>query len=216
MPWLKSGINKIIPSVIYQPDPPLTRTLKLLSTNSVVLDVGAGGRVIRNGILCVDFRPLANTDLVSDIHRLAIKDNSIDCVFCTGVLEHIQYPATALKEFHRVLRGGGFVHIEVPFMQPFHADPGDYYRWTLDGIRLFCSKGGFRELESGSHLGPASALNAILIAYWQSYFKNRYLRKRIDIVLSWLLFPFKYLDIFLCGRDHSLSSGVFYVGQKVE
>jgi SAM-dependent methyltransferase len=215
VPWLKSGINKFIPSVIYQPRPPIKETLKLLKPDSVVLDVGAGGRVIREGVVCIDFKPLRNTDIVADIHAMPVKNSSIDCVFCTGVFEHIKHPDVALKEFRRILRPGGIVHLEVPFMQPFHADPADYYRWTLDGLRLFCMEAGFREIASGSHLGPASAVNAIIIAYWQSYFRSRYIRKGIDVVLSYLLFPLKYLDVFLCNKNHNLSSGVYLVGRKV-
>ncbi len=214
MPWTRSGLNRFIPSVIYQPRPPINKTLALLAERAVVVDVGAGGRRVRYGVMCVDFRPIENTDLVSDIHNLAIKDNSIDCIICTGVFEHIQQPAVALNEFHRILKRGGLVHIEVPFMQPFHADPVDYYRWTLDGLRFLCRQGGFEELVSGSHLGPASAMNAIVIAYVQSYFRNRYTRKAIDLLLSYLLFPFKYLDVFLCGRDQILSSGVYFVGVR--
>jgi len=200
--------------VIYQPRPPINKTLKLLTDRSVVVDIGAGGRRVWHGVLCVDFRPIENTDIVSDIHYLAIKDSSVDCIICTGVFEHIQQPAIALMEFHRVLKRDGLVHLEVPFMQPFHADPVDYYRWTLDGLRFLCRQGGFEELLSGSHLGPASAMNAIVIAYVQSYFRNRYIRKGIDLLLSYVLFPFKYLDLFLSGRDHNLSSGVYFIGRK--
>ena len=214
MPWLKFGINTILPSVIYQPRPPIPETLKGLRDDSVVLDVGAGGRIIRKGIINIDLIPFENTDLVTDIHKMAVKDESVDCIFCTGVFEHIACPEKALEEFSRILKPGGIVHLEVPFMQPFHADPVDYYRWTLDGFKLFCSRQGFEELVSGSHLGPASAMNAIIIAFWQSWFTNRYLRKGVDVILSFLLFPFKYLDIFLCGRDHNLSSAVFFVGRK--
>lgn len=211
---MKSGINRFIPSVIYQPDPPIRKTLARLHDRAVVLDIGAGGRVIRDDILCVDFLPLENTSLVADIQQLGVKHASVDCVICTGVFEHIEDPHTALREIYRVLKPNGLLHLEVPFMQPFHADPKDYYRWTLDGIRLICTRGGFSEISAGSHLGPASAINAIVIAYWQSYFRNRYIRKGIDAVLSYLLFPFKYLDKFLCARDHNLSSGVFFVGRK--
>ena len=31
-------------------------------------------------------------------------------------------------------------------MQPYHRDPEDYWRWTLDGLRLFAKKHGFEEI----------------------------------------------------------------------
>lgn len=214
MPWIKSGINKIIPSVIYQPIPQIPETLKLLPKDAVIVDVGAGGRQIVSKVIGVDFIPFKNTRVVSDIHSFAFKDESVDAIFCTGTLEHIENPSQAMKEIFRVLKPGGIGHFEVPFMQPYHKDPEDYWRWTLNGLRLFARLHGFEEIHSGVHLGPSSALNALIIAYWQSWFRNRYIRKGIDFLLSLLLFPFKYLDVFLLNKNVDIPSGVYYVGSR--
>lgn len=216
MPWLKSGINKFIPSVIWQPYPPIKETLKLLSNDAKMVDVGAGGRKITPNTICIDFIPFPNTDIVCDIHDIKLEDSSVDCVFCTGTLEHVHSPDIAMKEFNRVLKKGGIVHIEVPFMQPYHEDPVDYYRWTEPGLVQFCEKFGFEKIKSGAHLGPFSAMNAIIIQFFQSFFNNKYLRKLIDIIFSFILFPFKYLDYFLIKRPkaHFLASGVYFVGRK--
>ena len=100
-------------------------------------------------------------------------------------------------------------------MQPYHPDPVDYWRWTLDGLRLSAQQHDFEEMRSGTHLGPASAMNALMIAYGQSWFRSRVLRKGIDVVLSFLLWPFKYLDALFPQRASDMPSGVFFVGRKV-
>jgi hypothetical protein len=64
------------------------------------------------------------------------------------------------------------------------------------------------------HLGPVSALNEIIIAYFQSWFRNRYIRKGIDFTFSWLLFPFKYLDAAVPQGVGDMPSGVYLVGHK--
>jgi SAM-dependent methyltransferase len=217
MPWLKSGINKFIPSPIWQPFPPIKETLKLLKSDSVILDIGAGGRKIDPRVICVDKFPFPNTDVCSDIESLPFQDNYADCIFCTGTFEHIKNPDLALKEFWRVLKEEGFVHIEVPFMQPYHADPQDYYRWTLEGIKYYCEKYSFRELSSGVHLGPVSAMNVIIIQFCQSFFENKIVRKIIDVFFSIILFPLKYLDYFLIRKKkaHYFASGVYFVGRKM-
>ncbi len=216
MPWIKKGINKLIPSVIWQPFPPIKETLKLLPKDAVKIDVGAGGRRITPDTITVDFIKFENTDIVSDIHDLKLEDNSVDCIFCTGTFEHIHSPEVALKEFHRVLKKDGIIHIEVPFMQPYHSDPEDYYRWTESGLTLFCEKYGFERTKSGVHLGPVSAMNVIIIQFFQSFFDNKYLRKLIEIILSYLLFSFKFLDYFLIKKKkaHYLASGVYFIGRK--
>ena len=165
MPWLKHGINRFIPSVMYQPQPQVPVTFQELPADAIILDVGAGGRQISPRVIGVDFILLENTRVVSDIHHIAFADESTDAVFCTGVLEHVANPSQAMKEIFRVLKPEAVVHLEVPFKQPHHRDPEDYWRWTLDGLRLFTGQHGLEEVRNGVHLGPTSAMNALIIAY---------------------------------------------------
>jgi len=216
MPWIKRGINQIIPSVIWQPRPQVPETLQEMPADGIVLDIGAGGRSIAPYVLGVDFIPFSNTHVVADIHYLPFAENSVSGIFCTGVMEHVEDPHRAVEEMRRVLQVGGLIHLEVPFMQPFHLDPVDYWRWTLDGLCLFARQHGFEQVRSGVHLGPTSAMNALIIAYWQSWFRNRYIRKGVDLVLSWVLWPFKYLDALSPETAIDMPSAVFLVGRKQE
>lgn len=215
MPWLKHGINRLIPSVIWQPQPQVPITLQEMPADGAILDIGAGGRQIAPRVIGVDFIPFPNTRVVADIHCLPFADGSVAGIFCTGTLEHVQDPGRAMDEMHRILRGRGVLHLEVPFIQPYHPDPVDYWRWTLEGLLLFARQHGFELLRFGTHLGPTSAMNALLIAYWQSWFRNRYIRKGIDLVLSWILFPLKYMDALSLRRASNMPSAVFWVGRKV-
>ena len=213
MPFLRRGINQFIPSVIWQAQPPLPATLAEMPKEGVILDIGAGGRQISQQVLGVDFIAYPNTRVVADIHSLPFTTESVSGVFCTGTLEHIDDPHRALAEMHRILKSGTLIHLEVPFMQPYHRDPQDYWRWTLDGLCLFAKNHGFEEIRCGSHLRSQSAMNALSIAYWQSWFKNRYLRKGVDFILSWLLWPLKFLDRFfahdtwICLQQFTLWEG---------
>ena len=72
------------------------------------------------------------------------------------MLEHISDPGQAIKEMYRVLKDGGRVFLETPFMQTVHASPDDYSRWTPNGLRHLC-----RQFEMGECqvvAGPGSAL----------------------------------------------------------
>ncbi len=126
MPWVKKGINRFIPSVIWQPRSQIQVTLQSLSRSAIILDIGAGGRQIVPGVIGVDLNHFVNTRVVSDIHDLAFAEDSVDAVFCTGTLEHIRNPRKAMQEISRILKPKGLVHIEVPFIQPFHRDPEDF------------------------------------------------------------------------------------------
>jgi hypothetical protein len=55
-----------------------------------------------------------------------------------------------------VLRPGGRLFVEVPFMQTRHSSPSDFSRWTPEGVRQLLRDFRIEELHVAA--GPASAL----------------------------------------------------------
>lgn len=49
-----------------------------------------------------------------DVYALPFADRSFDCVFSHALLEHLANPLAAMKEFHRVLKPGGWVGVRTP------------------------------------------------------------------------------------------------------
>ena len=76
-----------------------------------------------------------NPNVYADAGQLPLMGQSVDCVICTEVLEHLPRPERCVAEIHRLLRDGGVALISVPFLYPTHADPYDYQRFTEDGLR---------------------------------------------------------------------------------
>ena len=124
----KKGIRGFIPSLTIQANPQISNTLARLRPGARICDVGAGGRKITNDTFTIDGFVKEGTDLVCDIHQIPLPDESFDCIFCTGTLEHVEDPHKVLSEIYRLVKKQGIVHIEVPFIQGFHADPTDYWR----------------------------------------------------------------------------------------
>ena len=50
----------------------------------------------------------------ADAQRLPLKANSIDCVLCSEVLEHLVDPDQCIGEVHRVLKSGGVACFTTP------------------------------------------------------------------------------------------------------
>lgn len=64
-----------------------------------------------------------------------VPDDAYDVLFCSGVLEHVDDLAAALRELWRVLRPGGVLLLGVPFRQPIHRAPHDFWRFTTHGVQ---------------------------------------------------------------------------------
>ena len=62
-------------------------------------------------------------DIVSDILAIPLPAHSVDAIMCTEVLEHIPDPITAIKEFSRLIKPGGYLLITAPFASLTHFAP---------------------------------------------------------------------------------------------
>jgi SAM-dependent methyltransferase len=210
-----TGIYRYVPCTTVQYDPPVARTLRRLPEKARIADLGAGGRRITPDTFTIDLLSGPDTDLSCDLHDIPLPDGSFDCVFCTGTLEHLEEPLRALAEIRRLLRSGGIVHLEVPFLQGFHPDPGDYWRWTLPGLRLLCQRFGFEHLESGAHIGPTSAM-AWIVAYYADGLLPGKLGSAASCALRFLLRPVLLLDRVWRHKPESaaIASGIYFVGRR--
>ncbi|MDA0706625.1 MAG: class I SAM-dependent methyltransferase [Proteobacteria bacterium] len=101
-------------------------------------------------------------DVYADAQALPLADASVDHSLLLDVLEHIPQPDLCLAELGRVLKPGGSLTIQVPFLYPVHDAPLDFHRWTRHGLLQAAQKYGFRvsrETAIGHPLETA-ALNA--------------------------------------------------------
>lgn len=65
---------------------------------------------------------------VCDMKNVA--DGKYDCVFVSGVLEHVPELWKAVNEIKRIIKKGGTLLLGVPFRQHLHGKPYDYWRFT--------------------------------------------------------------------------------------
>jgi SAM-dependent methyltransferase len=195
-------------------NPRIDKVLGALPSHARICDVGAGGRRVTPGTITVDAFWGKNTDIVSDAAALAIADETMDCVVCTGTFEHLPDPWKAAREIARIAKPGGVVYVDAPFMQGYHADPNDYWRFTQDGLRRLFD--GFEEIDAGVHIGPASGLSWVFVAFCQGLAGGEFSRKIMFRLGRLVAFPWKYLDLFAVRKPYSYlaASGVYYVGRK--
>lgn len=106
------------------------------------------------------YDPSPLVDFHYDVQEMAFEDASFDFVVCPAILEHVPYPQKAIAEMHRILKANGEIWVEIPFNQPYHPSPQDYWRVTPEGLRLWMRD--FEEIKLGVHLIEGSSIyNAI-------------------------------------------------------
>jgi SAM-dependent methyltransferase len=219
MPWTGNRriINRILsPSPTIQSNSQINKVLSMLPVKAKIADLGAGGRKVTPDTISIDFAKVGDTTVIADIHNVPLKDKSLDCIFCTGTLEHVEYPEKVLIGIHRLLKNKGIVYIDVPFMQCYHPDPVDYWRFTIKGIELICERHGLHKIETGVNIGSASALTWVLMAFFQTVFSYKMIGRILSKFLCMIVSPIKYLDRFTINTQNSTlaPSAVYFIGCK--
>lgn len=86
-------------------------------------------------------------DIVADLNGpLPIADAVADVVLSLSVMEHLREPRVMLGEVRRILKPGGRILLQVPFMWWVHEAPHDYYRYTRHGLQYLFEKTGFVDI----------------------------------------------------------------------
>lgn len=165
-------------------------------------------------VIHVDLGHADGVTLVADAMQLPLADATVDSVVLQAVLEHVPQPERVIDEATRVLKPGGFIYVEVPFLQGFHADPHDYQRYTLEGLRRQLA--AFREIDAGVSAGPFSALVWLLRDLASSWTTQPVLFALLRFTAAWLLAPLRYLDLLIRSNRVAarLASEVYMLGQK--
>jgi SAM-dependent methyltransferase len=154
------------------------------------------------------------TALVCDAHDLPFADDSFDAVVVQAVLEHVLDPHRCVEEIHRVVKPGGLVYAETPFIQQVHAGPYDFTRFTHLGHRRLFRK--FAEIESGAVCGPGMALAWSWQFFLLSFGTSRPVRALLGAFARLTSFYLKYVDFYLIDKPGTLdaASGYYFIGRK--
>lgn len=106
------------------------------------------GRLGTNWVTIDKFDESDVIDFNYDVMDMPFENDEFDAVYCQSVLEHVPYPQQAIAEMTRVLKPGGEIWIQLPFILFYHEYPSDYWRVSPDGMRVWME--GFEEYACGS------------------------------------------------------------------
>jgi len=188
----------------------------------VVLNLGSGvgnfdhhlSDAVRT--LNMDIDPFSpNLHLVGDSQALPLGSGSVDIVYSIAVLEHVKRPWLAAEEITRVLRPGGHVVLELPFLNVIH-DEHDYFRFTDRGIRSLFAEEDYETVLAQVGSGGGSFLSVFMQYYFRQFIPTRPLKYLWDLAARYPLSLCRFLDV-LIDRSEELrttANSFTFIGRK--
>lgn len=194
-------------------------------TATTVLVVGAGelgegiGQLLASGgVVMIEtdvyFGP--NIVAIADGHDLPFLGQSFDAVVVQAVLEHVIDPVRCVAELYRVLKPGGYVYAESPFLFPVHLGAHDFWRFSSSAHRRLFRD--FTAIDSGICGGPGQALALAIRSFVLSWSPSSCMQTIGKMLLPFFIFWLKYCDSLLITKPHAedFASTFYFLGEKSE
>lgn len=191
----------------------------LLQQVSDPLVLVVGGGVVGSGcsrlydhqtirVVAFDIYCSPHVQFVADAHRIPLPDATFDAVVVQAVLEHVLEPQRVVQELIRVLKPGGYIYAETPFMQQVHEGPYDFTRFTDSGHRNLLRR--FDRLNSGALDAAGTQLMWSVEYFTRSLLRSHFAGKVAKAAFSWLRFFDRLIpDTYAVDG----ATGVFFLGQ---
>ena len=177
----------------------------------VLVDLGCGNKPYQGMIsgkvgtyVGVDIpgNPVADCFVDMETGRCPLASASADIVFSIQVLEHVESPASYLREAHRLLRDDGDLLLSTHGHWMYHPDPVDHWRWTSTGLKLELERCGFQVTSFHGVQGFLSAaLQMLQDAVLASFPLGKYWNKPFCFLVQRMI----TLSEFFIDRSRTLS-----------
>jgi len=169
--------------------------------------LNAGSASIRYGEHClnIDIQAKPGVDVVADLHELPASIGLFDAIICNAVLQYCRRPAVVVAQFKKVLKPGGLIFLDAPWVQPYCSDTEDLHRFSEMGLsRLFDQ---FEIIQSGASITPGSALVMQASFMARDLSSNKYLSFALAKATEFFLYPLGWIKT----RRPAHTAGAIYL-----
>jgi len=212
---------------------------EVIRTGDTVLDIGSGSgtdaliasRLVgpSGKVYALDMTPAmvtklrrlaptraSNVEVIEgNAERIPRPDASVDVVTSNGMLNLVPDKRRAIAEMFRVLRPGGCVRVQVPFLLGYHGYPDDYFRYTHSALCRMFEEAGFRVAIVETDWTKGAYLNAAKILEDGSWAFVRPWWRFLTRVLSLMLFRLgASLDTYYAPGEVGMYQSVAVLAEK--
>ncbi len=177
--------------------------------------VGGGAEELyadtRTDLLSFDVYASPCVQIVADAHDIPVTSQTFDAIVVQAVLEHVIDPVRVVSEIHRVLKPGGAVYSEVPFLQQVHEGRYDFMRFTASGHRALFRR--FEVIDCDALDGPGTQLVWSLDHLARGVFRSRWAGRIVRAAFFWL----RFFD-GVVGHSFAIdaASSTYFLGRRSE
>lgn len=158
-------------------------------------------------LIKTDYNQSKNPDKIIDLNQLLpFENNFADNIFLFNAVYIIKEPDKLMREIYRVLKTGGRLFMNSPFIFNEAREPDDFRRLTLQGLESMLEKSGFSDFE----IIPYGERFTAGVYLWHSFFIFNFIR--LIVFTKALLFD-KLIPKKI-KRLHSCPLGYFVIVKK--
>lgn len=165
------------------------------------VDIGGGPRRLDARLIHLDVVRHAACDCTADARHLPFASEVFDLAVSQETVEHVDDPFLAVREMVRVVRPGGKIYLQVPFVIGYHPGPEDYWRFTRAGVAVLLRQAGIPAAQIRIAVGPGTGFYRIAVEFLAGIAgrlaPGLYMAAKGAAAL--LCYPLKWLDGWLAG-----------------
>ncbi len=183
---------------------------KHVPADALVLSIGSGNVRLTANSIGLDIQQKQEVDVIGDAHHLPFTSDTFDACVCVGSMQYMRNPSMVVQEMHRVLKDGGWVVVDAPFVQHYCPDKPDLYRFTKAGLEALFSR-EFEVIDCRVSISGGSALAFYLKGLSGYVARNRVLNAVFQLATSLAVYPLRFMRF---GLAHEVAGAHVLVARK--